>query len=213
MSSGTFQRHEVKFLLNRKQRMALELAMQDHMQQDQYGESTICSLYYDTRDFRLIRRSMEKPVYKEKLRLRSYGPAQQDGMVFVELKKKYDMSMIMITHDLGIVAEICDNVAIMYAGGVLEYGSVYDIYKDPQHPYTRALFDSIPDVHRDQERLKVISGLPPDPTDIPAGCPFHPRCPHCTERCKTEKPEAVHLNETHWVKCFLAQGEGGKHHE
>ena len=90
MSSGTFQRHEVKFLLNRKQRMALELAMQDHMQQDQYGESTICSLYYDTRDFRLIRRSMEKPVYKEKLRLRSYGPAQQDGMVYVELKKKYD---------------------------------------------------------------------------------------------------------------------------
>ena len=105
-----------------------------------------------------------------------------------KLKREYQSSMIMITHDLGIVAEICDNVAIMYAGGVLEYGSVYDIYKDPQHPYTRALFDSIPDVHRDQERLKVISGLPPDPTDIPAGCPFHPRCPHCTERCKTEKP-------------------------
>ena len=130
-----------------------------------------------------------------------------------KLKREYQSSMIMITHDLGIVAEICDNVAIMYAGGVLEYGSVFDIYKDPQHPYTRALFDSIPDVHRDQERLKVISGLPPDPTDIPAGCPFHPRCPHCTERCKTEKPEAVHLNETHWVKCFLAQGEGGKQHE
>ena len=130
-----------------------------------------------------------------------------------KLKREYQSSMIMITHDLGIVAEICDNVAIMYAGGVLEYGSVYDIYKDPQHPYTRALFDSIPDVHRDQERLKVISGLPPDPTDIPAGCPFHPRCPHCTERCKTEKPEAVHLNETHWVKCFLAQGKGGKQHE
>ena len=90
MSGGTFQRHEVKFLLNRKQRMALDLAMQDHMQQDQYGESTICSLYYDTKDFRLIRRSMEKPVYKEKLRLRSYGPAQPDGTVFVELKKKYD---------------------------------------------------------------------------------------------------------------------------
>ena len=130
-----------------------------------------------------------------------------------KLKREYQSSMIMITHDLGIVAEICDNVAIMYAGGVLEYGSVYDIYKDPQHPYTRALFDSIPDVHRDQERLKVISGLPPDPTDIPAGCPFHPRCPHCTERCKTEKPEAVHLNETHWVKCFLAQGKGGNQHE
>ncbi len=125
-----------------------------------------------------------------------------------DLKKKYQSSMIMITHDLGIVAEICDNVAIMYAGGVLEYGSVYDIYKDPRHPYTRALFDSIPDVHQDQDRLKVITGLPPDPTDIPAGCPFHPRCPHCTERCKTEKPEAVYLNETHWAKCFLAQKEG-----
>ena len=129
------------------------------------------------------------------------------------LKKEYQSSLIMITHDLGIVAEICDNVAIMYAGGVLEYGSVLDIYKDPQHPYTRALFDSIPDVHRDQDRLKVISGLPPDPTDIPAGCPFHPRCPHCTERCGTEKPEAVFLNETHWVRCFLARKEEESSHE
>ena len=125
-----------------------------------------------------------------------------------DLKKKYQSSMIMITHDLGIVAEICDKVAIMYAGGVLEYGSVLDIYKDPRHPYTHALFDSIPDVNRDQERLKVINGLPPDPADIPAGCPFHPRCPHCTERCRTEIPQAVYVNETHWVKCFQAQSEG-----
>lgn len=126
-----------------------------------------------------------------------------------DLKKKYQSSMIMITHDLGIVAEICDNVAIMYAGNVLEYGSVYDIYKDPRHPYTRALFDSIPDLSRNQERLKVISGLPPDPTDIPTGCPFHPRCPHCTDRCIAETPEKIHLNETHWTKCFLAKKEGG----
>ena len=130
-----------------------------------------------------------------------------------DLKKKYQSSMIMITHDLGIVAEICDNVAIMYAGSVLEYGNVYEIYKDPQHPYTRALFDSIPHVSRDQERLKVISGLPPDPTDIPAGCPFHPRCPHCSDRCKTEKPETVHLSGTHWAKCFLARSEGRDDHE
>ena len=125
-----------------------------------------------------------------------------------DLKKKYQSSMIMITHDLGIVAEICDNVAIMYAGGVLEYGSVFDIYKDPQHPYTRALFDSIPDVHRDQDRLKVISGLPPDPTDIPSGCPFHPRCPHCTEQCKAQLPDKVYVNDTHWVRCILAGEEG-----
>ena len=125
-----------------------------------------------------------------------------------DLKKQFQSSLIMITHDLGIVAEICDNVAIMYAGGVLEYGSVLDIFKDPCHPYTKALFDSIPDVKRSQDRLKVIAGLPPDPTNIPAGCPFHPRCPHCTDRCKTEKPEAVKLNGTHWVRCFLALERG-----
>ena len=130
-----------------------------------------------------------------------------------DLKKKYQSSMIMITHDLGIVAEICDNVAIMYAGSILEYGSVFDIYKDPRHPYTQALFDSIPDVNRSQERLKVISGLPPDPTNIPAGCPFHPRCPHCTERCRTETPEAVYLNESHWARCFLAGEERRRSHE
>ena len=130
-----------------------------------------------------------------------------------DLKKKYQSSMIMITHDLGIVAEICDNVAIMYAGSILEYGSVFDIYKDSRHPYTQALFDSIPDVNRSQERLKVISGLPPDPTNIPAGCPFHPRCPYCTEQCRTETPEAVHLNETHWARCFLAGEERRRGHE
>ncbi|MBR2766142.1 MAG: ABC transporter ATP-binding protein, partial [Blautia sp.] len=119
-----------------------------------------------------------------------------------DLKKKYQSSMIMITHDLGIVAEICEKVAIMYAGGVLEYGSVFDIYKDPRHPYTHALFDSIPDVNKEQDRLKVITGLPPDPANIPEGCPFHPRCPHCMERCRTEKPEKVQVNENHWVRCF-----------
>ena len=129
-----------------------------------------------------------------------------------DLKKKYQSSMIMITHDLGIVAEICDNVAIMYAGNVLEYGSVADIYKDPRHPYTRALFDSIPDLNRNQERLKVISGLPPDPADIPPGCPFHPRCPYCTERCKAEAPEKIHLNGTHWAKCFPTEEEGRREH-
>ena len=130
-----------------------------------------------------------------------------------DLKKKYQSSMIMITHDLGIVAEICDNVAIMYAGSVLEYGSVLDIFKDPRHPYTMALFDSIPDVHRDQDRLKVINGLPPDPTDIPGGCPFHPRCPHCMEQCRTKMPEAVQLNTSHWVKCCLVLEEGRNEHE
>ena len=90
MSAGTFQRHEVKYLLDSRQRRALEKAMAAHMKADEYGESTICSLYYDTPDFRLIRSSLEKPVYKEKLRLRSYGTAKPEGKIFVELKKKYD---------------------------------------------------------------------------------------------------------------------------
>ena len=132
-----------------------------------------------------------------------------------DLKKKYGSSMILITHDLGIVAEICDQVAIMYAGNVVEYGNVYDIYRAPHHPYTQALFDSIPDISHGQERLKVINGLPPDPANIPSGCPFHPRCPHCMERCRTEKPEPVHLNESHWARCFMSpdSAEGRQSHE
>lgn len=90
MNTGVFQRHEVKYLLDSRQRSALERAMDGRMEADEYGESTICSLYYDTPDNRLIRRSLEKPVYKEKLRLRSYGAAKPMTKVFVELKMKYD---------------------------------------------------------------------------------------------------------------------------
>lgn len=90
MGSSVFKRREIKFMLTASQRTALEDAMRGHMQIDEYGESTICSLYYDTPDDLLIRRSLEKPVYKEKLRLRSYGPARPGGPIYVELKKKYD---------------------------------------------------------------------------------------------------------------------------
>lgn len=90
MTSNTFRRKEIKFLLDSRQRAALDRAMAGHMEADEYGESTICSLYYDTPDSRLIRRSLEKPLYKEKLRLRSYGAAKPDGKVYIELKKKYD---------------------------------------------------------------------------------------------------------------------------
>ena len=89
MANGTFQRHELKYLIDGRQRRALERAMEPYMREDEYGESTICSLYYDTPDFRLVRRSLEKPDYKEKLRLRSYGMAKPEGDIFVELKKKY----------------------------------------------------------------------------------------------------------------------------
>ncbi len=124
-----------------------------------------------------------------------------------ELKEKYRMTMIMITHDLGIVAEICDHVAIMYAGNVVEYGTTEEIYNRHAHPYTQALFDAIPSIDEDVEELKIINGAPPDPSDIPSGCAFHPRCPYATEECRTGSVEKTKLSETHYVCCHRCKEE------
>ena len=120
-----------------------------------------------------------------------------------ELKRKYNMSMIMITHDLGIVAEICDTVAIVYAGHIVEYGTLEDIFNHTAHPYTVGLFGSHPNMDDRTQRLKPIPGLMPDPTKLPAGCPFCPRCPHATEKCKTVPPEFVNVGGEHIVACHL----------
>ncbi len=122
------------------------------------------------------------------------------------LKKQFNTAMIMITHDLGIVAETCDHVAIMYAGRVVEQADTISLYADPRHPYTKGLFASIPNVEEERESLAVIPGLPPEPTDMPPGCPFHPRCSHAMERCKVETPAPVTVSGGHMVACFL---EGG----
>ena len=118
-----------------------------------------------------------------------------------ELKEKFRTSMIMITHDLGIVAEMCDKVAIMYAGRVVEYGSTADIYETRLHPYTEGLFNSLPDLDSEQEELKVIHGLMPDPTDLPSGCCFHPRCPYATEECSKCAPAMTEVSPGHFVAC------------
>ncbi|MDO4712190.1 MAG: ABC transporter ATP-binding protein [Peptostreptococcaceae bacterium] len=120
-----------------------------------------------------------------------------------KLKKDFDTSMIMITHDLGIVAEVCDKVAIMYAGSVVEYTNKENLYTEPMHPYTVGLFNSIPDLDSDEDRLKPIKGLMPDPTDLPKGCPFHPRCPKVMDICKEKEPAEIHVKPDHMVKCFL----------
>ena len=120
-----------------------------------------------------------------------------------ELKEKLETSMLLITHDLGVVAQTCDKVAIMYAGEIIEYGSVEDIFGDrPHHPYTVGLFGSIPDLTVDTDRLKPIAGLMPDPTDLPEGCKFHPRCPHCQEQCKTTRPPVIE-KDGHLIQCHL----------
>lgn len=119
------------------------------------------------------------------------------------LQRKYGTSVIMITHDLGVVAETCDKVAIMYAGEVVEYGTLRDVFTgDSHHPYTVGLFGSIPSLTEDSRRLHPIEGLMPDPTKKPQGCWFAPRCGKCTEKCKRQAPP-VYEKDGHQIRCHL----------
>ena len=120
-----------------------------------------------------------------------------------ELREKQQMSLLMITHDLGIVAEVCDEVAIMYAGRIMEQGTLADIFDNVRHPYTRGLFDSLPDIENRRAELKPIKGLMPDPTNLPSGCPFHPRCDYARPECSQALPETRRLSDTHIVRCHL----------
>lgn len=124
-----------------------------------------------------------------------------------ELKRQRNTAMIMITHDLGIVAEMCDTVAITYAGEIIEMGTLDDIYNtDAHHPYTVGLFGAIPDLTKDTPRLSPIPGLMPEANRLPEGCRFHPRCPHCMEICKTEHPAQAKMG-THMISCHLYNKE------
>ena len=125
-----------------------------------------------------------------------------------KLKAQYQTAMVMITHDLGIVAEICDYVAIMYAGEIVEYGTREHIFNHTGHPYTKGLFACIPDIFTEQNELAPINGLTPDPTDLPAGCRFHPRCPYATEQCAKEHPANFEIEPGHYVACHLARSGG-----
>lgn len=120
-----------------------------------------------------------------------------------ELKEKLETAMIMITHDLGIVAQTCDKVGVMYAGEIIEYGSVEDLFTgDTHHPYTVGLFNSIPNMDIEETRLNPIEGMMPDPTDLPKGCIFSPRCPKCMEKCKEIHPDLAELG-AHKIRCHL----------
>ncbi|WP_027363933.1 ABC transporter ATP-binding protein [Desulfotruncus alcoholivorax] len=123
--------------------------------------------------------------------------------LMAELKEQLGTSMIMITHDLGVVAQTCDKVAIMYAGEIVEQGTARDIFEgEKHHPYTLGLFGSIPDLEVETRRLNPIDGLMPDPTDLPPGCKFHPRCKSCMEICKHKQPEP-HSFGNHIIVCHL----------
>jgi len=124
-----------------------------------------------------------------------------------KLKEELQTSMLMITHDLGIVAEVCNKVAIMYAGNIVEYASTEQLFTNPSHPYTIGLFGSIPSVDADESRLKPIEGLMPDPTNLPSGCAFHPRCPKATEKCSHTVPVRTEIAPKHFVKCLAFEAE------
>lgn len=117
------------------------------------------------------------------------------------LNREKNMSMIMVTHDLGIVAETCDHVAVVYAGEIIEYGTLEEIFANPAHPYTLGLFGALPNMTGRVKRLTPIVGMPPDPTKLPAGCHFHPRCPYATEECACGEIPVVSLGGTHQCKC------------
>ena len=127
--------------------------------------------------------------------------------LIAKLKRDRGTSLILITHDLGVVAEVCDKVAIMYAGEIVEYGTLDQIYNHTAHPYTKGLFGSIPDLESDAERLKPIPGLMPDPANLPEGCSFGPRCPYCCEACEKGRPGVTEVQPGHLVKCFAVQGQ------
>ena len=126
-----------------------------------------------------------------------------------ELKEKFNTALLMITHDLGVVAQTCDRVAIMYAGEIIEIGTVQDIFEGKyHHPYTVGLFGSIPDLKSEAKRLKPINGLMPDPSVQYEGCRFAERCPHCMELCRTQQPPIVKFGD-HQIRCHLYSGKEG----
>lgn len=129
-----------------------------------------------------------------------------------KLKVQYNTAMILITHDLGIVAEICDRVVIMYAGEVVEYGSLADIFEDARHPYTKGLFACIPNIESEETMLTPIPGLMPDPSNLPEGCKFSPRCTFAQPRCSKLPPEITEVAPGHYVQCVLcgAAVDGGQ---
>ena len=127
-----------------------------------------------------------------------------------ELREKFGSAMIMITHDLGIIAEVCDEVSVVYAGQIVEHGTLEDVFERTLHPYTEGLFGSLPNIEERRHRLQPIPGLMPDPTDLPKGCCFAPRCKYCTEACTKARPEMKWVSDTHYVRCSRYDEPGFK---
>ncbi|MEV5724648.1 MULTISPECIES: ABC transporter ATP-binding protein [Streptomyces] len=123
--------------------------------------------------------------------------------LLAELRREYRMGLILITHDLGVVADVADRIAVMYAGKIVESAPVHDIYKAPAHPYTRGLLDSVPRLDQKGQELYAIKGLPPNLLHIPSGCPFHPRCPMAQDVCRTDVPPLYEVDGERGSACHF----------
>ena len=121
-----------------------------------------------------------------------------------KLQKQYSTSLLMITHNLGIISELCQNVAVMYAGRIIEYGSVKEVFRNPAHPYTQGLIGALPTITETKESLTAVPGRMADAQNLPSGCPFHPRCEHCKQGCKEEMPCMREIGPGHFVACTNA---------
>jgi len=125
--------------------------------------------------------------------------------LMVQLQDELGMAMLLITHNLGVIAEMAHDVAVMYAGLIVESGKLQQIFERPLHPYTQGLLSSTPKLGSSDKRLKAIEGVVPDPMHLPPGCRFEPRCKYAVERCKHEIPAPEYLEEEHLVRCFEAK--------
>lgn len=122
-----------------------------------------------------------------------------------ELKENYNLTIVLITHDMSVIKYLADRVAIMYLGEIVEIGTTDEIFNNPRHPYTQALLSAVPKIEDDNTDRIILSGDLPSPASLPDGCKFHTRCPECFERCPHEKPLDIKISETHFVKCFLCE--------
>mgnify|MGYP000855211493 CR=1 FL=1 len=127
-----------------------------------------------------------------------------------QLKQEFNTVMLLITHDLGVVAEVCDEVAVMYAGHIVEKGSAYDVFNHTLHPYTEGLFNSLPNLRERGEELVPIKGMMPDPMQLPTGCVFAPRCPYVMDKCRLGQPELKDHGQSHFVACIAYDSEDFK---
>jgi peptide/nickel transport system ATP-binding protein len=120
-----------------------------------------------------------------------------------DLQQQFNLTILLITHNIGVVAEVSDRVAVMYAAKMVELADVYPLFDDPLHPYTRGLLASVPNIELEEDALEIMRGVPPNLLDPPSGCRFHPRCPQMMERCRVEAPAFKEVKPDHWVACWL----------